>query len=61
MDKVIKIGGSIPCEGCCSNVVNGTVYKIGTNSFICERCYDKAKEMYATSNDGLEQFEEIEE
>jgi len=55
------IGGSIPCEGCGSNICNGVVHKIGENSFICDRCYEGAEEMYADSNEGLKQFEEVEE
>lgn len=53
-----KIGGSIPCEGCGTNVVNGIVYKIGIDAFICERCYHGAIEMQAETDKGLEQFEE---
>ncbi|MCP4178554.1 MAG: hypothetical protein GY756_12385 [bacterium] len=44
MDKLVN--ESIPCEGCCSTIATGTVYKIGKNSFFCESCFENAEQMF---------------
>ena len=54
------VGGPIPCESCCGNIVTGTVYKIRDKIFICEDCYNDSIEMYTSEENGLDQFEEEE-